>query len=384
MSVSSTAAVVMEVERLKSQGIEVIDFGAGEPDFPTPENIKQAAHRAIDANFTKYTATAGTVELKRAIINRIESDFGVSYTPQQVITSIGGKQVLFNAIVSLIDPGDQVLIPSPYWVTFPEIVYFAGGEPVLIDTESNGFQLTAEMVEEKITPRTKLLILNSPCNPSGRVIPTDEFLRIAELAISRGLYIISDECYVKFTYPPYEPFSAATLPEELRLRTLIAGTFSKTYAMTGWRIGYALGPAEWVSAMLKVQSHSTSNPTSISQKAAIEAFTGPQESVREMLDEYKRRRDWLIPALNNIPGVTCAMPEGAFYAYPNVKAVLEHSSIKTSKDLEIALLKEAHVALTAGSAFGTEGYLRLSYANSLDTIKRGVEQMHSFISKLMA
>ncbi len=385
MASSSTLLVLQKADNLRRAGHDVIDFGAGEPDFATPDNIKQAAHRAIDENFTRYTPAAGTLELKQAIIDYFTRETGARYEPGEVIVGAGGKQTIFNAIVTLINPGDEVLFAAPYWVTFPEIVTFAGGRSVIIDTEPNAFQLTAEMVAEHITPRTKLLILNSPCNPSGRVMPPAEFERIARLAVEKDIWVISDECYYQFAYAPQQPYSAASLPAELRARILISGSFSKTYAMTGWRIGYALGRREWIAEMLKVQSHSTSNPSSIGQKAAVAAASESQASVAAMLAEYQRRRDYLVPALNAIEGIECIEPEGAFYAFPNVKAVLKQSAdIKTSDQLAQHLLENAHVVLTSGSAFGAEGYLRISYATSFETIKRGVERINSCIQQLLA
>ncbi|MBL8149515.1 MAG: pyridoxal phosphate-dependent aminotransferase [Blastocatellia bacterium] len=384
MQSSSTLAVLQKAENLRRAGYEVYDLGAGEPDFNTPNNIKLAAHKAIDENFTRYTPAAGTVEIKRAIIDYIAANTGANYNPQQVVVSAGGKQTIFNAIVTLINPGDDVLIPAPYWVTFPEIVTFAGANSVIIDTESNGFQLTAEMVEAHLTPKSRLLILNSPSNPSGRVVDPKEFERIAEVVVKNNLWLLSDECYYQFTYQPHKPFSAASLRDELRARTLVSGSLSKTYAMTGWRLGYALGPQDWIAEMVKVQSHSTSNPASISQKAAIEALSGSQESLKEMLYEYRRRRDYLIPALNQIEGIECVEPEGAFYAFPNVKKVLDsNSKIKSSADLADYLLEEAHIALTAGSAFGTEGYLRISYATSMEILQRAIDKMTEAIVKLV-
>jgi aspartate aminotransferase len=383
MECSSTLVVLQKAEALRRAGHDVVDLGPGEPDFPTPENIKDAAKQALDQNFTRYTPAAGTLELKQAIINYISGETGAHYEPQEVIVSAGGKQTLFNAISTLINPGDEVLIHAPYWVTFPEIVNFACGKPVIIDTEPNSFQLTAEMVESHITPRSKLLILNSPGNPSGRIIAPDEFERIARLAVKHGLWIISDECYYKFTYPPHRPFSAASLSPELRSRVLVSASFSKTYAMTGWRIGYALAPREWVEEMVKVQSHSTSNASSIAQKAAVVAASGSQESITKMLDEYARRREYLIPALNSIPGIDCIEPEGAFYAFPSIKRVLaSNQKIKTSAEFADFLLEHAYVALTPGSAFGTEGYIRISYATSLETLKRGIERITNCLKHL--
>lgn len=384
MAVSSTLAVMQKADNLRRAGHDVIDLGAGEPDFNTPDNIKKSAHQAIDSNFTRYTPTAGTKEIKEAIINYIALETGAQYQPSEVIVSAGGKQAIFNAILTLINPGDEVLIPAPYWVTFPEIVTLAGGTSVIIDTEVNDFQLTAEMLKAHISPRTKLLILNSPNNPSGRIITKTEFERIAQIALENNIWLLSDECYYQFVYPPNKPFSAAHLPKEIRENTLVCGSLSKTYAMTGWRLGYALGSKEWIAEMVKVQSHSTSNPSSIGQKAAIEALAGPQESVKEMLAEYKVRRDYLIPALNQIKAIECVEPEGAFYAFPNVKKVLASSDkIKTSEQLAEYLLEQAHVALTAGSAFGAEGYLRISYATSLDILKQGIERINACIEKIV-
>jgi aspartate aminotransferase len=374
MEVSSTLAVLMEAERLRSEGVDLVDLGAGEPDFPTPRNVKDAAEQAIEDNFTRYTATGGIVPLKQAFIAMMNRDFGASYEPQEVLVTMGGKQAIFNAMVTLLNPGDDVLIPSPYWVTFPEIAKFARANPVYIDTEPNDFVLTAELVREAITPRSKLLILNSPNNPTGRIIPPGEFAKIVEAAAERDLWVISDECYLYFAYPPASPFSAAQLPLDLRSRVMISGSLSKSHAMTGWRLGFALGPREWIRAMLKVQSHSTSNANSITQKAAIEAVTGPQESLRYMLGEYKKRRDWLVPALNQIEGIRCAMPEGAFYVMPDIKGLLA-GRVDNSIEFSKLLLDRARVVVTAGSAFGIEGYIRISYANSLEAIQRGVERI---------
>ncbi|HXG65978.1 MAG TPA: pyridoxal phosphate-dependent aminotransferase [Blastocatellia bacterium] len=381
MEVSSTLATLLEAERLRAAGVDVVDLGAGEPDFPTPRNVKDAAERAIEENFTRYTSTSGVPQLKRAIVDMMRRDFNAEYKPSEVIVTVGGKQGIFNACAALLNQGDEVLIPSPYWVTFPEIVKFLRARPVFIDTEAAGFQLTADMVREAITPRTKLIIINSPSNPSGRVIPPDEFRRIVEVAAERDVWVISDECYLYFAYPPAAPFTAGQLPAELRARVMVCGSFSKSHAMTGWRVGYSLGPEAWVHAMLKVQSHSTSNTASISQKAAIEAATCPPDEMHAMIAEYRRRRDWLIPALNGIDGVECLMPEGAFYAFPNIKRCLG-GQVKNSSEFAKYLMEKAAVIVTAGSAFGMEGYIRISYANSLDAIQRGVERMAEAVKSL--
>jgi aspartate aminotransferase len=271
MQSSATMAAMQAAEALRASGANVCDFGAGEPDFDTPDNIKQAADRAMRAGRTKYTANGGIREIHRAIIDFYQKEFGTDYQSSEVMATAGGKQAIFNAVVTLLNPGDEALIPKPYWVTFPEIAVFAGAKPVFIETEDTNFVLTAEQVERAITPRTRLLILNSPSNPSGRVLPPAEFRRIMELTAEHGIYVVSDECYLRFVYPPGQVFSAASLPAELRARLCIAGSFSKTYAMTGWRVGYALAPADWIKAMLKVQGHSTSNANSIAQWAAVEA-----------------------------------------------------------------------------------------------------------------
>lgn len=381
MEASSTLAVLMEAERLRAEGVDLVDLGAGEPDFPTPRNVKEAGIRAIEENFTRYTSTSGIQPLKLAIIEMMNRDFGVSYEPPEVIVTIGGKQGIFNAMAAVLNPGDDVLIPAPYWVTFPEIAKFLRARPVFIETEGNESILTADMVKDAITPRTRLLILNSPNNPSGRIIPPAEFQKIVETAVERDIYVLSDECYLYFAYPPATPYTAGQLPRELREHVLVSGSFSKSHAMTGWRIGYALAPRQWIQAILKVQSHSTSNAPSMSQKAAIEAAIGPQESLRSMIDEYKRRRDWLVPALNEIEGIRCAVPEGAFYVLPNVKNLFGKRA-SNSTEFARLLLDEARVVATAGSAFGVEGYVRLSYANSLDQIQEGVRRIAQAVSKL--
>ena len=366
---------------MRAEGVDVVDLGAGEPDVDTPDNIKLAAAEAMRAGQTKYTPTAGTRELQRAIINFYEREFEVSFNPNEVMATAGGKQALFNAICSLVNPGDEVLIAKPYWVTFPEIVNFARGTPVFIETEESDFVLTADAVRRNITPRSKLIILNSPSNPSGRVIPPAEFERIMELVYERGMYAISDECYLRFVYPPAEVYSAARLPAELRARLCIAGSFSKTYAMTGWRMGYSIARPEWTRAMLNVQGHSTSNPNSIAQRAAVEALTGPQDSVRTMLEEYTRRRNWLLHAIEEIPGFRCIQPEGAFYAFPEVRGLLNRE-VKSSAEFAERLLKEEQTVVTDGAGFGADGYIRISYATSLESLKEGIKRISRLAEKL--
>ena len=374
MKASSTLAAMQAADAMRSAGVDVVDLGAGEPDFDTPQNIKDAAAAAMRAGKTKYTPTAGIRELQQAIIGFYQREFGAAYERNEVMATAGGKQGVFNAVVSLINPGDEVLIPKPYWVTFPEIVTFARGKSVFIETEDNDFVLTAQMIRKAITPKTRLIILNSPSNPSGRVIPPTEFKEIMEIVAERDLYAISDECYLRFVYPPAHVFSAASMRPELRRRLCIAGSFSKTFAMTGWRVGYTLANAEWTRAMLKVQSHSTSNTTSISQAAATEALNGPQDSVAAMLAEYTRRREWLLGALNDIPGLRCPQPEGAFYAFPDVRGCCK-GKLHTSADFANELLEQEQTVVTDGAAFGAEGFIRISYATSLDRLEEGVRRI---------
>ncbi len=379
MKPSSTLAAMQTAEAMRAAGVDVVDLGAGEPDFDTPQNIKDAAVEAMIAGQTKYTATAGTRSLQQAIIGFYQREFGAAYESNQVIATAGGKQAVFNAVVSLINPGDEVLIPKPYWVTFPEIVRFARGKPVFIETEENDFLLTSEMVRQAITRRTKLIILNSPSNPSGRVILPAEFEAIMEVVAENDLYAVSDECYLRFVYPPATVFSAASLRSELKRRLCIAGSFSKTYAMTGWRVGYSLANAEWTRAMAKIQSHSTSNATSISQAAAAEAMNGPQDSVATMLAEYTERREWLLNALNEIPGLRCPQPEGAFYAFPDVRQCLK-GNLHTSGDLANQLLEREQTVVTDGAGFGAEGFIRISYATSMDRLQEGVKRIRRVVA----
>ena len=380
ISVSSTMKVAADAEKLRAEGVDVVDFGAGEPDFPTPDNIKQAAIRALEQNFTKYTAAGGTAELKQAVCERHAQDFGTSYKSNECLITVGGKHVIFNLTQALINPGDEVVIPVPYWVTYKDVVNYAGGKCVFVDTdESKGFTLTATMIEPYLNQRTRMVLINSPSNPSGAVLDPDEFEKIFRLTSARGIYLMTDECYCKFLYDS-EPFSIASLPGA-KETVLVAGSLSKTYAMTGWRIGFGLVPAAIVGAMTKLQSHSTSNPTSISQKAAVEALRGPQESVGVMLAEYRKRRDFVVRRLRAISGVTCAEPRGAFYAYPNLGVTLDKNGIQNTLQLAERLLAEAHVAVVPGEAFGTTQHVRISYATSMTELERGLDRIHQFIVK---
>ncbi len=381
ISVSSTMKVMADADKLRREGVDVVDFSAGEPDFPTPDNIKNAAIAALAANFTKYTPAGGTVETKQAVVERHKLEFGTDYKASECIITVGGKHVLFNYTQALVNPGDEVIIPVPYWVTYKDIVNYAGGVCVFVETdEAKGFELTAEMVEKAITPKTKIIIINSPSNPAGAVMAQVEFEKLFHIAKAHGIYIITDECYSHFLYDS-SPWSVASMPDA-KSTVLVAGTVSKTYAMTGWRIGYGLAPEAVIGAMMKLQSHSTSNPTSIAQKAAVEALRGPQDSVPQMLAEYRRRRDFVIPRLREIPGVTCSNPAGAFYAYPNVRAAFEKGGMKTPLEFADRLLKEASVAVVPGEAFGTNDHVRISYATSMEELKRGLDRIDNFIKSL--
>ena len=379
ISVSSTMKVAADADRLRREGVDVVDLGAGEPDFPTPDNIKQAAIRAIHGNFTKYTPAGGTQELKQAVCERHATDYGTSYTPAECVISVGGKHVIFNLMQVLLDPGDEVIIPVPYWVTYKDVVNYTGGKCVFVETpEENGFKLTAAMIEPHITAKTKMLIINSPSNPSGAVLDREEFERIYDLTSKRGIWLMTDECYCRFLYDS-DPFSIASA-KGAKETVIVAGSLSKTYAMTGWRIGFGLGPAPVMAAINKLQSHSTSNPTSIAQKAAVEALQGPQDSVGIMLAEFRQRRDFVIGRLRQIPGVTVNVPQGAFYAYPNIGVALGKNGIHTSMQFAEQLLDKAHVALVPGEAFGTDNHVRISYATSMEELTRGLDRLHKFIA----
>jgi aspartate aminotransferase len=381
ISVSSTMKVMADADKLRREGVDVVDFSAGEPDFPTPDNIKQAGIRAIEANFTKYTPAGGTAELKQAVIERHKTEFGTDYKASECVISVGGKHVLFNYTQALVNPGDEVIIPVPYWVTYKDIVNYAGGKCVFVETdEKEGFLLTAAMVERAITPRTRIVIINSPSNPSGAILANEEFEKLYHITSKLGIYLLTDECYSHFIYSG-SPYSIASVKGS-KSTVLVAGTVSKTYAMTGWRIGYGLAPEPIIGAINKLQSHSTSNPTSIAQKAAVEALKGPQDSVPQMLAEYRKRRDFIVPRLRQIPGITCSMPAGAFYAYPNVRAAFERGGMKTPLEFADRLLKEASVAVVPGEAFGTDDHVRISYATSMKEIERGMDRLQKFVEKL--
>lgn len=386
MKGSSTLEAARKAAELRKSGIDIIDLTVGEPDFDTPDFIKEFAISELKAGRTKYTPSAGAEKFVTSVQTFFYEQFGADILPSEVAASCGGKQALFNAVCTLINPGDEVLIPRPYWVTFPEIVTFAGGKPTFIDTERSGFILSADAVASAITEQTRLLILNSPNNPSGRVIPPQEIRRIVEICAERNVFVLTDECYLFFVYPPAEVYTAAVLPRELREYVCIAGSFSKTFAMTGWRIGFTIANPEWTRAMIKLQSHSATHPTSFVQYACADALADRSrmiESVKAMLAEYNRRRDWLIPELNSITGFSCTMPEGAFYAFVDVREMLG-GEFKLSAEVAEYLLKSAHVMVTDGAGFGADGFLRFSYATSLENLQRAVDGLKSIFGTATA
>ena len=381
--------MIAEAEKLKSRGVDIADFGPGEPDFPTPEHIKKAAIQAIEENKTKYTSTAGIMPLREAICAWHKRELGSNYEAKECVVNVGGKHSLFNAISVLVQHGDEVIIPAPYWVSYPDIVKYAGGQPVFVDTRvEDGFSATAAQIEKAITPRTRMLIVNSPSNPCGGVVTPEEFERILALCKKHKIWLMSDECYSHFTYEPHKPYSVASVAGS-KENVIIIGSMSKTFAMTGWRIGYTLGPEALIQAQIKLQSQSTSNPTSIAQYAALAAMKGSMESVPVMLAEYARRRKRIVEGLRAISGVTCEWPGGAFYAFPNVSAHLASGRggrglAKDTTDLAKLLLDNARVALVPGDAFGAPGYLRLSYATSLERIDEGLRRLERFFTRVEA
>jgi aspartate aminotransferase len=381
IEISATLAVVNEAAQLRAKGADLVDFGAGEPHFSTPRHIKDAAIAAINNDFTKYTAVAGIAELREAIVKRHATDLGSNYAPNECIASTGGKLALFNAIQTLVDHGDEVIIPVPYWVSFKDIVQYAGGTCVYVDTkEEEGFQLTAGLIERAITDRTKAIILNTPGNPSGAVMDPKEMRELVRLAHSRGIYVICDECYVYLNYAG-EPVSAGAFTE-FKEHLVIIGSLSKTYAMTGWRMGYALAPLPILNAMQKLQSQSTSSSNAIVQKAAVAAMNGPQDCVAEMKSEYIKLRDRVLSGLAEIPGVKCQKPQGAFYVYPNVAAFFGKKGINSAADVARKLLHEAHVVTVPGEGFGTSEHIRISYAVAPNELERGLERMKKFFGEL--
>ncbi|MGC2636398.1 MAG: pyridoxal phosphate-dependent aminotransferase [Acidobacteriaceae bacterium] len=381
IEISATMAVTAEAAKLRAQGAKLVDFGAGEPHFATPQHIKDAAIAAIQSNFTRYTVVSGIPELRESIVERHTSDFGSSYTPDEAIFTTGGKLALFNAIQVLVDHGDEVILPVPYWVSFKDIVQYAGGKVVYLETsESENFRVTADAIEAAITPKTKAIILNSPSNPSGAVVSPADLERIVRLAHERGIWLLLDECYVYLQYTGALVSGGSFT--DCKDHLVVLGSLSKTYAMTGWRAGYALAPRPVITAMTKLQSQSTSNTASFVQKAAIAALRGPQECVAEMRADYLTLRDKILGRLAEIPGITCTRPDGAFYVYPNVSHYLGKSGVPSAMELSKRLLHEAHVVTVPGEAFGTNEHIRLSYATSHADVEEGLNRMKAFFAKL--
>jgi len=382
MHSSSTFKAAQAAADLREAGHDVIDLTIGEPDFDTPEFIKQFACEGLEKGLTKYTPSAGMKSLTHSISEFYAEQFGADFSPAEVAAACGGKQALFNAACTLLNPGDDVLIPKPYWVTFPELATFCRANSVFIETEETDFVLTAEQVKNSFTDKTKLLIINSPNNPTGRVIPASEMRKIIEICAERDVYVLTDECYLFFAYPPGEVFTSSALPRELRNFVCVGGSFSKTYAMTGWRIGYTIANEDWTRAMVRLQSHSATHPTSFVQYACARAMQNREETVdavNTMFQEYERRRDWLIPSLDAIDGFKCGMPEGAFYAFVDVREMLG-GRFKSSADVAEEMLSKAHVVVTDGAGFGADGFLRFSYATSMENLRAAVDRIGNLVS----
>jgi aspartate aminotransferase len=384
---SATLAMNAKARAMRAQGIDVISFSVGEPDFDTPKHIKDAAVRALDKGQTKYTEVGGIAELRAAVCHKLKRDHGLEYAPDEVTVSCGAKHTLYNIVMALVNPGDEVLIPSPYWVSYPEQVRLLGGVPVPVPThESTGFDLDPAAVARAVTARTKLIILDSPGNPTGAVFSPSALQAVAKIALEHGLWVVSDECYEALTYEGRH-VSIASLSPEIKARTLLVNTCSKAYAMTGWRIGYAAGPKEIVRAMTDIQSQVTSNPASIAQWAAVEALTGPQDEIAKMVGEFDRRRRFIIDALNAVPGVRCTNAKGAFYAFPNVSGLFDKrwkgGVIRGSADVCAFLLEDARIACVAGVDFGSDDHIRISYATGLETIREGMRRMDASVRGLV-
>jgi len=381
IEVSATMAVAAEAAKLRASGVNLTDFGAGEPHFPTPRHIKDAAIAAIEANFTRYTVVPGIPEVRKAIVERHACDFGSDYSIDEAIFTTGEKQALFNVVQVLVEHGDEVILPAPYWVSFKDIVQYAGGTVVYLETdERESFRVTADAVEALITPKTKAIILNSPSNPDGSVIEAGDLERIVRVAHERGIWLILDECYVYLNYES-KPVSAGKFGWA-KEHMVVLGSLSKTYSMTGWRAGYALGPKKVIANLSKLQSQSTSNATSFVQKAAVAALAGSQECVNEFRSEFKNLRDHMLMRLKEIPGVTCTVPAGAFYVYPNVGTYIGRGGIKTATELATRMLHEGRVVTVPGEAFGTREHVRLSYPVTRETIDEGVKRMKEFLTAL--
>ena len=382
---SPTMAVTSKAREMRAAGKDIIGLGAGEPDFDTPDNIKEAAIEAIRKGDTKYTAVDGTPALKKAIKNKFSRENGLSYELDQITVGTGGKQVLYNTFMATVNKGDEVIIPAPYWVSYPDIILLAGGKPKIVKCEEkDNFKLTPKKLEKAISKKTKWIILNSPSNPTGSAYTKKEIEELSKVLIkNKKIYILSDDIYEHITYDNFKFFTIAQI-KDLKDRTLTMNGVSKSYSMTGWRIGYAAGPKEIIKAIAKIQSQSTSNPTSISQAAAVEALNGTQDFIEDRANSFKERRDFVVNSLNNINGISCLKPEGAFYVFPNCKKLLgKKTKLKTDKDFVEKLLEKSEVAVVQGSAFGLDGYFRISYATSMDNLKKALDRIKSFCEKLV-
>ncbi len=384
---SATLTIAATARRMRAQGIDVIGFGAGEPDFDTPDHIKEAAIQAIQEGFTKYTASGGIDELKDAVATRLKRDNGLVYLRDQILISCGGKHSLFNVFQALLEPGDEVIIPAPYWVSFPEQVKLCDAKPVFAHThEHEGFRVHRGLVEPLLNSRTKILVLNSPCNPTGAALTRVELQGLADLATEWGFWVLSDETYDCLAYDGYQHVSIASLGDRVYAQTILVNSLSKAYAMTGWRVGYAAGPKDIIKAMDALQSQETSNPTSISQRAAVVALTGAQESTHRMRDEFDRRRRYIVERLNAMPGISCLSPQGAFYVFPNVSGMYgKHYAgtiIRNSTDFTTYLLETARIAVVPGVEFGSDAHIRLSYATSMSNIEKGMDRMAEAVRQL--
>ncbi len=381
IEVSATMAITAEALKLKAQGVDLADFGAGEPHFATPRHIKDAAIEAIERNFTRYTNVAGVPEVRKAIVDRHACDFGSNYTPEECVFTTGGKLALFNAVQVLVDHGDEVILPVPYWVSFKDIIQYAGGKPVFVESsEAENFRITASMIEDAITPKTRVIILNSPSNPSGAVVAPEDLEAIVRLAHKHSIYVLLDECYVYLNYTGLIVSGGSFT--DCKEHIVVLGSLSKTYAMTGWRAGFALGPKPIISAMSKLQSQSTSNAASMVQQASIAAVSGSQECVGEMRADYIKLRDSVLAGFQSIPGLTCTVPQGAFYVYPNIASFIGRGGLRSAADLAAKLLSEAHVVVVPGEAFGTSEHIRLSYAVSQDVVEKGVARIGKYLASL--
>ncbi len=384
---SITVKITAIAAAMKKEGQDVVGFGAGEPDFDTPENIKKAAIAAINSGKNRYTAATGIIELKEAICRKFKRENNLHYTPDQIVISCGAKHSLFNLILAVVNPGDEVIIPAPYWVSYPDQIMLAEGAPIFIlTTDKSQFKITPEQLEAVITKKTKLLVLTSPSNPTGMMYTQKEFERIAEIALKHHMWIISDEIYEHLNYS-HPHVSIASLAPEIKARTIVVNGVSKAYAMTGWRIGYMAAPKDIAKAVGNIQSHSTTNPTTCAQWASIEALDGPQDCIQVMKDEYLKRRKYMVETLNTIPGIRCIWPDGAFYAFPNIselygKTTAQGEPIKDSVTFCDALLKEEKVACVPGGGFGADDYIRLSYATSMKDIEKGLRRIAQFVDKL--